>query len=409
MELTVEGVAAVSLFLANVVVIIVVIATYWRMTRYEESNHIHIVNALRETRDAGREMKIAAHELMRVAEGRGGAVNSNFGGAQAPDMHLLSELPEMVRTLINSYGMDTAADRAQREADREPWPAHAHEMNAEQMERLKRSHRNEVDRLLAQRQRVQVELGRTRERLEESLRQISSLRARTGGGGGNASGADSAELASTRQRLEQLRGQVQQAQERASGFELRAERAERTAARLQRELEDLALGGSAEASAASPGSEAPPNAAAIKALEREAQAQREQLATAERTIQKLRHDLEVLSADPPTHDEPVDEAVLETKAKLEKEIEKLKGRIEELEDSLKRNLVEKGFIEQHYLEVTAKERNPGQAMVQALDAAEAAAVSPALATELATEGRAAEALTEPASVETAPADPAAPR
>ncbi|WIV99519.1 hypothetical protein [Kinneretia aquatilis] len=395
MELTVEGVAAVSLFLANVVVIIVVIATYWRMTRYEESNHIHIVNALRETRDAGREMKIAAHELMRVAEGRGGAVNSNFGGAQAPDMHLLSELPEMVRTLINSYGMDTAADRAQREADREPWPAHAHEMNAEQMERLKRSHRNEVDRLLAQRQRVQVELGRTRERLEESLRQISSLRARTGGGGGNASGTDSAELASTRQRLEQLRGQVQQAQERASGFELRAERAERTAARLQRELEDLALGGSAEASAASSGSEAPPNAAAIKALEREAQAQREQLATAERTIQKLRHDLEVLSADPPAHDEPVDEAVLETKAKLEKEIEKLKGRIEELEDSLKRNLVEKGFIEQHYLEVTAKERNPGQAMVQALEEAETAAVSPAPATE--------------APAETAPADPAAPR
>ncbi|PND36120.1 hypothetical protein C1O66_20535 [Paucibacter aquatile] len=395
MELTVEGVAAVSLFLANVVVIIVVIATYWRMTRYEESNHIHIVNALRETRDAGREMKIAAHELMRVAEGRGGAANSNFGGAQAPDMHLLSELPEMVRTLINSYGMDTAADRAQREADREPWPAHAHEMNAEQMERLKRSHRNEVDRLLAQRQRVQVELGRTRERLEESLRQISSLRARTGGGGGNASGADSAELASTRQRLEQLRGQVQQAQERASGFELRAERAERTAARLQRELEDLALGGSAEASAASSGSEAPPNAAAIKALEREAQAQREQLATAERTIQKLRHDLEVLSADPPAHDEPVDEAVLETKAKLEKEIEKLKGRIEELEDSLKRNLVEKGFIEQHYLEVTAKERNPGQAMVQALEEAETAAVSPAPATE--------------APAETAPADPAAPR
>ncbi|MCZ8076609.1 MAG: hypothetical protein O9341_21020 [Paucibacter sp.] len=406
MELTVEGVAAVSLFLANVVVIIVVIATYWRMTRYEESNHIHIVNALRETRDAGREMKIAAHELMRVAEGRGGAANSNFGGAQAPDMHLLSELPEMVRTLINSYGMDTAADRAQREAEREPWPAHAHEMNAEQMERLKRSHRNEVDRLLAQRQRVQVELGRTRERLEESLRQIGSLRGRAGGGaGGSAGGADSAELASTRQRLEQLRGQVQQAQERASGFELRAERAERTAARLQRELEDLALRGPGESSSAAAGADAPPNAAAIKALEREAQAQREQLATAERTIQKLRHDLEVLSADPPAHDEPVDEAVLETKAKLEKEIEKLKGRIEELEDSLKRNLVEKGFIEQHYLEVTAKERNPGQAMVQALEEAETASVSP----ELATEERAAEALSEPASADPALADPAAPR
>ena len=76
-----------------------------------------------------------------------------------------------------------------------------------------------------------------------------------------------------------------------------------------------------------------------------------------------------------------DEAVLETRAKLEKEIAKLNGRIEELEDSLKRNLVEKSFIEQHYLDVTAKERNPDQdlveAMAEATAAAEAGAAVPA--------------------------------
>jgi len=371
MELTVEGIAGVSLFLANMVVIIVVIATYWRMTRYEESNHIHIVNALRETRDAGREMKIAAHELMRVAEGRGGTGGGGaFGGGLPPDMQALNELPQLVRSLINNYGMDSSAERAQREAEREPWPAQAHEMDQEKMERLKRSHRNEVDRLLAQRQRVQMELGRARERLEESLRNQNHAQARPGAGSGG--GGDAGELAAAKQRLEQLRGQVTQAQERATGFEIRAERAERTAARLQRELEDLALHGPADAAPAA-AAEVLPNASAIKALEREAQAQREQLAAAERTIQKLRHDLEVLSADPPGHDEPPDEAVLETRAKLEKEIEKLNGRIEELEDSLKRNLVEKGFIEQHYLDVTAKERNPGQALVEAMAEASAAA------------------------------------
>jgi len=374
MELTVEGIAGVSLFLANVVVIIVVIATYWRMTRYEESNHIHIVNALRETRDAGREMKIAAHELMRVAEGRGGSGGGAFGGGLPPDMQALNELPQLVLSLINNYGMDSSAEREQREAEREPWPAQAHEMDQEKMERLKRSHRNEVDRLLAQRQRVQMELGRTRERLEESLRNQSHGRARPG-----AASGDAGELAAAKQRLEQLRGQVTQAQDRATSFEIRAERAERTAARLQRELEDLALRGPTDAAPAA--AEAPPSASAIKALEREAQAQREQLAAAERTIQKLRHDLEVLSADPPGHDEAPDEAVVETRAKLEKEIAKLNGRIEELEDSLKRNLVEKSFIEQHYLDVTAKERNPGQdlveAMAEATAAAEAGAAVPA--------------------------------
>ena len=375
MELTVEGIAGVSLFLANVVVIIVVIATYWRMTRYEESNHIHIVNALRETRDAGREMKIAAHELMRVAEGRGGSGGGAFGGGLPPDMQALNELPQLVRSLINNYGMDSSAEREQREAEREPWPAQAHEMDQEKMERLKRSHRNEVDRLLAQRQRVQMELGRTRERLEESLRNQSQGRVRPG-----AASGDAGELAAAKQRLEQLRGQVTQAQDRATSFEIRAERAERTAARLQRELEDLALRGPADAAPAA--AEAPPSASAIKALEREAQAQREQLAAAERTIQKLRHDLEVLSADPPGHDEAPDEAVVETRAKLEKEIAKLNGRIEELEDSLKRNLVEKSFIEQHYLDVTAKERNPGQDLVEAM--AEATAVAEAGATVPAT-------------------------
>lgn len=366
MELTVEGIAGVSLFLANVVVIIVVIATYWRMTRYEESNHIHIVNALRETRDAGREMKIAAHELIRVAEGRGGSGGGAFGGGLPPDMQALNELPQLVRSLINNYGMDSSAEREQREAEREPWPAQAHEMDQEKMERLKRSHRNEVDRLLAQRQRVQMELGRTRERLEESLRNQIHGRARPG-----AASGDAGELAAAKQRLDQLRGQVTQAQDRATSFEIRAERAERTAARLQRELEDLALRGPADAAPSA--AEAPPSASAIKALEREAQAQREQLATAERTIQKLRHDLEVLSADPPGHDEAPDEAVVETRAKLEKEIAKLNGRIEELEDSLKRNLVEKSFIEQHYLDVTSKERNPGQGLVEAMAEATATA------------------------------------
>ena len=396
MELTVEGIAGVSLFLANIVVIIVVIATYWRMTQYEESNHIHIVNALRETRDASREAKIASHELMRVAEGRGGSGGGAFGGGMPPDLQALNELPQLVRSLINNYGMDSAADREQREAEREPWPAHANEMDQEKMERLKRSHRNEVDRLLAQRQRVQMELGRTRERLEESLRNQSHGRARPGA----ASAGDAGELAAAKQRLEQLRGQVTQAQERATSFEIRAERAERTSARLQRELEDLALRGPSEAPQGAAAADAPPSASAIKALEREAQAQREQLATAERTIQKLRHDLEVLSADPPGHDEPPDEAVVETRAKLEKEIEKLKGRIEELEDSLKRNLVEKGFIEQHYLDVTAKERNPGQALVDAMTEASAAASAEAAG---AAQAEPAAAVEEPqASAETRP-------
>ncbi|MFY7866093.1 hypothetical protein [Roseateles sp.] len=338
MELNVEGLAAVSLFLANVVVIIVVIGTYWRMTRYEESNHIHIVNALRESREAGREMKIASRELLRAAE-RGGAGGPGLGLAgdhqlSASDLRAIAELPQLVRQLLGAYGSDhesmPGAESGGADDGVEPmrWPERAQEMDQEQLESLKQSHRKEVERILAQRRRVQMELSHARERLEESSRLLNNFRARA-----TQSLSDKADLNAARQR---------------------AERAERTAARLQRELEEAAL--NPQAMTGSPGKPAAADPAALKKLEKEAQAQREQLADAARTIEKLRRDLEVLSADPPQHDEPSPSDNESARHKLEKEIEKLNGRVEELEDSLRRNLVEKNFIEEHYLKESQKQR-----------------------------------------------------
>lgn len=342
MELNVEGLAAVSLFLANVIVVIVVIGTYCRMTRYEESNHIHIVNALREAREAGREMKIASRELLRAAE-RGGVAGPGMGPGlahagdhqlSATDLRAIAELPQLVRQLLGAYGSDhesapgAEVGGADDGLERMPWPERAQEMDQEQLESLKQSHRKEVERILAQRRRVQMELSHARERLEESSRLLNSFRARA-----TQSLSDKADLNAARQR---------------------AERAERTAARLQRELEEAAL--NPQAMTGSPGKPAAADPATLKKLEKEAQAQREQLADAARTIEKLRRDLEVLSADPPQHDEPSPADNESARQKLEKEIEQLNGRVEELEDSLRRNLVEKNFIEEHYLKEAQKQR-----------------------------------------------------
>ncbi|MDC8773745.1 hypothetical protein [Roseateles albus] len=382
MALTLENLAALSLFLANVIVIIVVIGTYWRMTRYEESNHIHIVNALRETREAGRAMKSASNELMRVAErGLGGGSGGAGGGDHfsPADMRGLTELPLLMRQLLNTFGLDGSTDAAGADkdgVDRLPWPEHASDMNEEGLEALKRSHRNEVERMVAQRRRVQLELAQARERLEESSRLLNNFRSRT-----SQTLNDQAEINAARQRAEQARAQMQQWQEKHGMAETRAERAERTAARLQRELETLAL--NPDATAASPSvAAAAVDPGALKKLEREAKAQREQLAQAGETIEKLRRDLAVLSADPPQHDgeepdqnQPSD--LDDARKHLEKEIEKLNGRVEELEDSLRRNLVEKNFIEEHYLAETRKQREEEAAALEAAALAAPAAAQDA--------------------------------
>jgi hypothetical protein len=355
MSLTLESLAALSLFLANVIVIIVVIGTYWRMTRYEESNHIHIVNALRETREAGRAMKSASNELMRVAE-RGLGTGGHGGGdhLSPADLRGLNELPLLMRQLLNTFGMDHSADASKESPDHLPWPEHASDMNEESLEALKRSHRNEVERMVAQRRRVQLELAHARERLEESSRLLNNFRTRT-----SQTLNDQAEINAARQRAEQARAQMQQWQEKHGMAETRAERAERTAARLQRELETLAL--NPDAPDAPTGVAMAVDPGALKKLEREAKAQREQLADAAETIEKLRRDLAVLSADPPQHEgEEVEQNQAsdldDARKRLEKEIEQLNGRVEELEDSLHRNLVEKNFIEEHYLAETRKQR-----------------------------------------------------
>lgn len=362
MSLTLESLAALSLFLANVIVIIVVIATYWRMTRYEESNHIHIVNALRETREAGRAMKSASNELMRVAErsgGPGGPGGSNH--ALPADLRALTELPLLMRQLLNTFGMDPgSADSAKDGPDHLAWPEHVSDLNEEGLEALKRSHRNEVERMVAQRRRVQLELAQARERLEESSRLLNNFRSRT-----SQTLNDQTEINASRQRAEQARVQAQQWQEKHGMAETRAERAERTAARLQRELETLALNPDVAAAPAAAALASDPGA--LKKLEREAKAQREQLAEAGETIEKLRRDLAVLSADPPQHEgeeggagaQNMPSDLDEARKRLEKEIEKLNGRVEELEDSLHRNLVEKNFIEEHYLAETRKQREDG--------------------------------------------------
>ncbi|MBT9492057.1 MAG: hypothetical protein IV107_06845 [Paucibacter sp.] len=378
-EFTLESLAALSLFLANVIVIIVVIGTYWRMTRYEESNHIHIVNALRETREAGRAMKAASNELMRVAERGGGSGGGGAGDLASADLRGLTELPLLMRQLLNTFGVDGGGNAdTQDSTSRLPWPEHASDMNEEGLEALKRSHRNEVERMVAQRRRVQLELAQARERLEESSRLLNNFRSRTG-----QTLNDQAEINAVRQRAEQARAQMQQWQEKHGMAETRAERAERTAARLQRELETLALNPiPAEAAPANTG--AVGDTAALKKLEREAQAQREQLAEAGQTIEKLRRDLAILSADPPQHDgEEVggpdgESATEDARKQLEKEIEKLNGRVEELEDSLQRNLVEKNFIEEHYLAETRKQRLDAAALgSELIDAAEAESGLPA--------------------------------
>ena len=369
MSLTLESLAALSLFLANVIVIIVVIGTYWRMTRYEESNHIHIVNALRETREAGRTMKSASNELMRQAE-RGvgaGAGGGGLGGdaMSTVDLRALTELPLLMRQLLNTFGMDAGhgagADPAHDGAEHLAWPERASELDEAGLEALKRSHRNEVERMVAQRRRVQLELAQARERLEESSRLLNNFRTRT-----SQTLNDQAELNASRQRAEQARAQMQQWQDKHGMAETRAERAERTAARLQRELETLAL--NPDAAAAPPGAAAAAvDPGALKKLEREAKAQREQLAEAGETIEKLRRDLAVLSADPPQHDDALGPDLAqaddldEARQRLEKEIEKLHGRVEDLEGSLQRNLVEKNFIEEHYLAETRKQREEADA------------------------------------------------
>ncbi|MCV2354954.1 hypothetical protein LNV09_12390 [Paucibacter sp. B2R-40] len=375
MSLTLENLAALSLFLANVIVIIVVIATYWRMTRYEESNHIHIVNALRETREAGRAMKSASNELMRAAERGLGSGGSGGGDPLSPaDMRGLTELPLLMRQLLNTFGMEHGADAGKEGPDRLPWPEHASDMNEEGLEALKRSHRNEVERMVAQRRRVQLELAQARERLEESSRLLNNFRSRT-----SQTLNDQAEINAARQRAEQARTQMQQWQEKHGMAETRAERAERTAARLQRELETLAL--NPQAAAAPSAAVAAADPGALKKLEREAKAQREQLAEAGETIEKLRRDLAVLSADPPQHDGDASEQnqpsdLEDARKRLEKEIEKLNGRVEELEDSLHRNLVEKNFIEEHYLAETRKQREEEAAALAAGLAAQETSIQP---------------------------------
>ncbi|MDN3546117.1 hypothetical protein QWZ02_16795 [Kinneretia asaccharophila] len=337
MEIGAEGVAAVSLFLANVIVIIVAIGTYWRMTRYEENNHVHIIKALLETREAGREMKAAARELLRAAE-RAGASGPGQGGSQgafgaplsAADLRALSELPQLVRQLL------AVSDLAHERGDVPgewgegpeplPPPERAQEMSQEQLEALKLSHRKEVERILAQRRRVQAELMEARERLEESSRLLNSFRTRAA-----QSLSDKAELKAVRER---------------------AERAESVAAKLQRDMDDLL-----RSSRTAAGRLAAPDAQTLRQMEQEAQAQREQLAEAARTIETLRAQLEALGADAPQQDEFRQSANEAAREQLEREIEKLNQRVEELEDSLRRNLVEKSFIEDHYLKEAQRPRD----------------------------------------------------
>lgn len=361
LEISLEGLAAVSLFVVNAVVVVVSIGTYWRMTRYEQSNHLHIVNALRETRDAGREMKIAARELIRVAERAeqsrtGGGGGGGGGGLSAADQEALRELPGLVRMLINTYGMDSDDEADDAGSERLIWPDTAKDMNQETLDQLKRSHRNEVDRMLAQRRRLQMELGRARERLEENARVLNSFRSRT-----SQSLQSQAELSGTRQQLEQTRANMQQLQDKLAQMETRADKAERNVARLQRDLEEAALmPGDATPAAKAQNEQASRDA--LRTLEREAQAQREQLAEAERTIQKLRRDLEVLATNPPDHgdDHPHTPEHDEARAKLEKEVEQLKARVDDLQDALRRNVVEKEFIEEHYLAETQKRLPTGE-------------------------------------------------
>ncbi len=360
LELSLDSLAVVSVFVANAAVMVITIGTYWRMTRYEQSNHIHIVNALRETRDAGREMKIAAHELIRVAE-RGGLVGGGGGGGSlgADDVRQLDELMKLVRGLLDAYGaQDDDGDAAADEAEAR-WPDSAHEMSSELMEQLRRSHRNEVDRLVAQRRRMQVELGLTRERLDDAIKQLSASRHRGGGGG-----AGGPELQVLRQQLDSVRTQLQQAQDRQYLAETRADKAERMNAKLQKELEELAL-------APKPAAQNAQAPEMMKLLEREALMLREQLAEAERTIQKLRAELAALAANPPEHVDA--QAVDAIRERLEREVEQLRGKIDDLQDALKRNQVEKDFIEEHYLKEAQKndEARQSEARLEAEAAAAA--------------------------------------
>lgn len=350
LELSLDGLAAVSLFVANVVVGVVAIGTYWRMTRYEQSNHLHIVNALRETRDAGREAKIATRELLRMVErqeqGRGAAL-------QASDLEALRELPQLLRLLLEGAGRE-GDDGARESAQRLHWPDSVQELNQEGLDQLKRSHRNEVDRMLAQRRHLQMELAGARERLEENARVLNSFRSRT-----SQSLQSQVELSGARQQLEQTRANMLQLQDKLAQMETRADKAERNVARLQRDLEEAALR-PGEATAQAQTEQA--SRETLLGLEREAQAQRDQLADAERTIQKLRRDLEILAADPPDHGgEPTGEPGHDqARARLDAEVEQLKARVDDLQEALRRNVVEKEFIEEHYLAETRKRLPPAE-------------------------------------------------
>lgn len=337
MNITMSQAAEITLFVTNAVVMIISIGTYWRMTRYEQSNHLHIVNALRETRDAGLEMKVAAHELMRTAAGgHGGGGTTNFG---PNDLQSLEELTQLVRQLLESRQLwSGGADPDHLPDEHEAmvhWPSHAKDMSNDLMNQLQQRHKNEVDRLLAQRRRTQQELDSTRERLEEINKLLNAMRLRV------AQHAQ-VDVNGLKSKLENTRHQVQELQSQLDAAKMRALEAETKLARAQQN----AGAGSKEADKA--------QAEQFKAMADEVAHRQAQLAEANKTIAKLRDDLHTLASAPEQASES--EEWRQARSQMEREIAQLKTRTDELEDALKRNLVEKDFIEEHYLKEARKNR-----------------------------------------------------
>lgn len=190
MAIELESIASIGVLVANAVFIIVSVATYLRMNAHEQSRQNFIVRALKDTREAGREMKAVARDLARLMERAERArVWQNKGIAAAPTAlgPLDDEVPfeEPEPNLERLRPLDSLAG-----------------MTNEAYAEWQRLHQVELDRVLSQRRRLQSDLAAAQARQLETDKLISSLRLRND------------QALRERQLLKKAQAELDQAQER---------------------------------------------------------------------------------------------------------------------------------------------------------------------------------------------------
>lgn len=157
-----ESLASVGVLAANGCFMVIAVAGYLKMNAHELRRQQYIHHALAESRDAGLQLKGAAHELMRMMERAERAVTwqrQPLQGHQAPSFELDEPEPdaERLRALDSLEGV-----------------------NAQTYEEWRRLQEVELERLLSQRRRLLSELEATRKRADDAERQAGRSRAEQG-------------------------------------------------------------------------------------------------------------------------------------------------------------------------------------------------------------------------------------